>query len=108
MEFWKNFFFFILERLVEGKARRNLKSFLIPVIFLSVQSLSSSEVLISASLGAYVLALSLICMRVCTDIHSSASSVGILQLMACACVLSSYILNDNDNLKIFAVIVILW
>lgn len=33
--------------------------------------------------------------------HSSSSSVGILQIMECVCVLSSYLLNKSDNFKIF-------
>lgn len=93
---------------MEEKARRNLKSLLIPVIFLSVQGLSSSERFILAPMGRHTHMCSLVPLHTCVyiDMHSSSSSVGILQIMTCVCVLYHLIFKMKmTTSKFFAEIV---
>lgn len=68
-------------------ARRNLKSLLIPDIFLSTQLLSSSERFVLAPWVTQLHVATHSDVFMCTGIgmHSSSSSVGILQIMARVC-----------------------
>lgn len=81
-----------------------MKPLLIPVIFLSIQPLSSSNRFALASVGRHIPICSVTPLWACLfiDMHSSSSSVGILQIMACMCVLYHlFFFNENDNFKIF-------
>ena len=98
---------------MEGKTRRNLKTLLIPVIFLSIQSLSSSERLILAPQCRYtyihMCSPTHLYACICIDMHSSSSSAVILQIMACVCVFYNLIFKMKmTTSKFFAEIVLLW